>query len=106
MVLPLAWPVLGADGKTENTEVALKKNTTVIVSIIETNRSKKIWGEDAEEWKPDRWLQPLPDSVAKARVPGVYSSLSVFKLFVFNLELVQLTLYQRMTFIGGGRACM
>ena len=84
--MPLAWPILGADGKTEITEVPLKKGTTVIVSIIGANRSKKIWGEDAEEWKPERWLQPLPDSVAKARVPGVYSSLCVFRSdFMFNM---------------------
>ncbi|KAL5498617.1 hypothetical protein ACEPAH_1972 [Sanghuangporus vaninii] len=85
-ILPLAWPILSADGKTEINEIPIKKNTNVIVSIIGSNRSKRIWGEDAEEWKPDRWLNPLPESVAKAHMPGVYSSM--------------------MTFIGGGRACI
>jgi len=27
-------------------------------------------GEDAAEWKPDRWLSPLPSSVTDARVPA------------------------------------
>ena len=39
------------------------------------NRSKAIWGEDAEEWKPERWLSPLPESVAEAKVPRIYSNL-------------------------------
>ncbi|KAF9229902.1 hypothetical protein BU15DRAFT_57751, partial [Melanogaster broomeanus] len=45
-----------------------------------------VWGEDALEWKPDRWLKPLPLSVTEAHVPGIYSHL--------------------MTFLGGGRACI
>ena len=73
VIIPLAWPILSADGKTEITEIPVKKGTNVMISIIGTNRSKRIWGEDAEEWKPQRWLQPLRESVAKARVPGAYS---------------------------------
>ena len=73
--MPLAWPILGADGKTQITEIPVKKNTDVIVSIIGVNRSKRIWGEDAEEWKPERWLAPLPAALEDARIPGVYSNL-------------------------------
>ncbi|KAL5486054.1 hypothetical protein ACEPAI_7098 [Sanghuangporus weigelae] len=86
IILPLAWPILGVDGKTEISEIPIKANTNVVVSIIGANRSKRIWGDDAEEWKPERWLEPLPESVAKAHMPGVYASM--------------------MTFIGGGRACI
>lgn len=63
------------DGKREVTSIPLKKDTNVIISIINANRSKEIWGPDAEEWKPERWLSPLPDSVAKAHLPGVYASM-------------------------------
>lgn len=75
VVMPLTWPILGADGKTEISEIPIKANTKINVSIIGANRSKKIWGEDAEDWKPERWLSPLPESVAKAHSPGVYSSM-------------------------------
>ena len=74
-MLPLAWPVKSADGKHEITSVALKKNTDVIVSILNANRSTRIWGPDAEEWKPERWLCPMPESVARAHLPGVYASM-------------------------------
>ncbi|KAH8114788.1 cytochrome P450 [Phellopilus nigrolimitatus] len=86
IVLPLLWPIKSADGKTEIKEIPLKKNTNVVISVLGANRSKRIWGEDAEEWKPERWLKPLPDSVSKAHLPGIYASM--------------------MTFLGGGRACI
>lgn len=75
VVLPLLWPIKSADGKCEITEIPLKKNTNVIVSIIGANRSKTIWGEDADQWKPERWLKPLPETVSKAHLPGVYSQM-------------------------------
>ena len=34
-------------------------------------------GEDADEWKPERWLKPLPAVLEEARLPGVYSNLCV-----------------------------
>ena len=40
-----------------------------------SNNDKAIWGEDAREWKPERWLTPLPAAVEDARIPGVYGNL-------------------------------
>lgn len=77
VVLPLAWPITAVDGVTQLSEIPLKNNTGVVVSIIGANRCKKIWGEDAEEWKPERWLNPMPESIAKAHLPGVYASMYV-----------------------------
>ncbi|KAI5123123.1 hypothetical protein M0805_001478 [Coniferiporia weirii] len=85
-VLPLKWPVKAVNGKTEIREIMIPKGTGIIVPISGANLSKAIWGEDAEEWKPERWLKPLPESVSDAHLPGVYSQL--------------------MTFIGGNRACI
>ncbi|KIK57108.1 hypothetical protein GYMLUDRAFT_774192 [Collybiopsis luxurians FD-317 M1] len=84
-IVPLSKPVIGLDG-TEMHEVAVPKGTSVIVSILNTNRNPDLWGKDANEWKPERWLEPLPTAVTDARIPGVYSHL--------------------MTFIGGGRSCI
>lgn len=74
-MLPLLWPVKSADGRTEIKEIPLKKNTDITISILNANRSKAIWGEDALEWKPERWLSPLPKSVTDAHLPGVYSQM-------------------------------
>ena len=75
IVLPLLWPMKSADGKTTITEIPLRKDQEVMISILNVNQSKAIWGEDAEEWKPDRWMSSLPDSVASARVPSLYASM-------------------------------
>ncbi|KAM5533780.1 hypothetical protein V8D89_012555 [Ganoderma adspersum] len=85
VVLPLAQPVRGMDGKLMH-EIFVPKDTSVAIGLLASNRNKAIWGEDAEEWKPERWLSPLPESVGEAHVPGIYSNL--------------------MTFLGGGRACI
>lgn len=66
---------MSTDGNTEIREIYLKKDTTVYVSIIGANRNKAIWGEDADDWKPERWLKPLPKSVDYAHLPGVYSQM-------------------------------
>ena len=75
--MPLQNPIKAVDGKTEITEIPIKKNTNVIISVLGANLSTEIWGEDAEEWKPERWLNRSPDSVASAHLPGVYSSMYV-----------------------------
>lgn len=86
VILPLQWPIKTADGKEEIKEIFLKKNTNVIISIIGMNRSKRIWGEDAEEWKPERWMQSTSVTETKIQTPGIYSS--------------------TLTFLGGARSCI
>ena len=73
-VLPLSEPVRGLDGKMIR-EIPVPKDTTVIVGLLSSNQNKQIWGEEALEWKPERWLSPLPESVTEAKIPGVYSNL-------------------------------
>ncbi|KAF5351555.1 hypothetical protein D9758_007246 [Tetrapyrgos nigripes] len=84
-ILPLSKPIRGMDN-TQMTEIAIPKNTNIMISILNCNRNPDIWGKDALEWKPERWLQPLPQSVQDAKIPGVYSPL--------------------MTFNAGGRSCI
>ena len=84
-MLPLSAPIRGRDGKMIDA-VVVPKDTAIGIGLLSANRSRAIWGEDAMEWKPQRWLEPLPESVTGAKMPGVYSNL--------------------MTFMGGGRACM
>ncbi|KAK7694998.1 hypothetical protein QCA50_002186 [Cerrena zonata] len=83
--MPLSVPIRGKDGNMIS-EVPLPKGTDLTLGLLGSNINPAIWGEDAEEWKPERFLQPLPEDVTEARIPGVYSNL--------------------MTFLGGGRACI
>ena len=72
--MPLSNPIRGVDG-TMIHEIFVPKDTAVVIGILSSNRSKAIWGEDAEEWKPERWLSKLPEAVLDAKIPGVYSNL-------------------------------
>ncbi|KAF6751291.1 cytochrome P450 [Ephemerocybe angulata] len=83
--IPLSKPITTTDGQTTQ-EIFVPKGTSIFISITQCNRDPDVWGPDAEEWKPERWLSPLPESVIGAKVPGVYSNL--------------------MTFLGGGRSCI
>lgn len=84
-IIPLAVPITGRDGSII-TEVAVPKDTDIITSVLNSNRNPAIWGDNALEWKPERWLEPLPSTVTEAITPGVYSHL--------------------MTFSGGQRSCI
>ncbi|EED78842.1 predicted protein [Postia placenta Mad-698-R] len=84
-VLPLSEPICGVDG-TMIREIPIPKGTELLIGIFGCNVSKSLWGEDSLEWKPERWLSPLPRAVTEASIPGVYSNL--------------------MSFIGGKRACI
>lgn len=58
-------------------EIPIKKGTVAVLNLWASNTNKALWGEDAYEWKPERWLSPLPRAVEEARLPGVYSNLYV-----------------------------
>ncbi|KAF8157063.1 cytochrome P450 [Crassisporium funariophilum] len=85
IILPLATPIRGTNGK-DIMEIPIPKGTEIFISIMASNRNPELWGPDALEWKPERWLSPLPEALVEARVPGVYSHL--------------------LTFLGGGRSCI
>lgn len=72
-VISLSTPITGADGKPLS-EIVVPKGTEIIMHFQGCNRNKAIWGEDALEWKPERWAA-LPLTVVEARIPGVMSNL-------------------------------
>lgn len=72
--MPLHDPVVGNDGQLIS-EIPVPKGTSVIIAIQACNRNKALWGDDALEWRPERWLHTLPDALGKAHVPGIYANL-------------------------------
>ncbi|KAH9481363.1 Cytochrome P450 monooxygenase 91 [Psilocybe cubensis] len=85
IILPLGSPIKGLDGK-DISEIPIPSGTTIHMSILNSNRNSELWGDDADQWKPERWLNALPNALVNARIPGVYSHL--------------------LTFLGGGRSCI
>ena len=74
MIMPISEPITGNDGNII-TEIFVPAGTEMVIGILPINRDKAIWGEDAEEFKPERWMSSLPSSVTNARIPGVYANL-------------------------------
>ncbi|KAG9003793.1 hypothetical protein FRB93_010809 [Tulasnella sp. JGI-2019a] len=83
-VIPLSMPIVDRKG-VERREVRIGKGDSVFLSIVAMNRDKTIWGEDADEFNPERWFKPETHP-RSADIPGVYSGI--------------------MTFIGGPRHCI
>ena len=81
-VIPLGSPVRGRDG-TMVESVTIKKGTEVFIPIMVVNRSKAIWGPDADQFNPDRFDK---QGVPSQHVPGVYGNL--------------------LSFLGGARNCI
>ncbi|KAI0373446.1 cytochrome P450 [Pilatotrama ljubarskyi] len=81
-VIPLSEPLTDRYGKVHY-GIKIAKGNKVVIPILAVHRSKALWGEDAMEFKPERWEQ-TPEAIAG--IPGVWAHL--------------------LTFIGGPRACI
>lgn len=58
--------------------IFIKKGTSIFIGIATANRSEDVWGPDAKEFKPERWLNnDTPVADKDARLPGVWSSVYV-----------------------------
>jgi len=80
--IPLGKPFTDKKGIVRN-EVRVRKGQIVMIPINVINRDISIWGEDAAEFKPERWAD-IPS--AASFIPGVWANL--------------------LTFGGGPRACI
>ena len=74
--MPLSEPIRLKDG-TLTDAIPIPKGTRVLPNVGASNVDPALWGPDAHEWRPERWLEPLPRAVEEAHVPGVYSHLCV-----------------------------
>ncbi|KAJ7681271.1 cytochrome P450 [Mycena rosella] len=83
-ILPLRTPIIGVDGTLMNT-ITVPKGTSIYIAIAAANHSKQIWGDDALEFKPERWTNGKAKSVM-TKMCGIYGN--------------------TMTFLGGGRSCI
>jgi cytochrome P450 len=72
VTLPIFTPLPNSP---ETNVLHLPKDTTVIIGIAAANRDPLIWGTDAVEWKPERWVGKRVDEVAGERLPGIYSGM-------------------------------
>ncbi|KAJ7302399.1 cytochrome P450 [Mycena albidolilacea] len=73
-IVPLSKPYIDKAGKSHNS-LLIPKGQMIHIPILAVNTDTEIWGEDAREFKPERW-ENLPDAVSL--VPGVWANLLTF----------------------------
>ena len=71
--MPFSQSITGVDGR-EMSDVFVPAHTPILISALNANRNPELWGEDAAQWKPERWLAPLPESITSAHMPGEHFS--------------------------------
>ncbi|KAJ7749832.1 cytochrome P450 [Mycena maculata] len=98
-VLPLSQPITTITGA-QISAVPVKKGQCFYLAIANYNRLNSIWGPDAEEFRPSRWLDksprtgislgPHPSGLAFLGGPGVCLGwrLAILELQVFVAELI------------------
>ena len=65
-VIPLSRPITTASGEVVD-HITVAQGTTVAIPIRTVNRSEEIWGPDAKEFKPERWLNNESGLPARAK---------------------------------------
>jgi len=83
--VPLGSPIRGQDGK-DISEIYIPKDCTIIINISGVNRDPHTWGPDCLEWKPERWISGLSETVRNAQIPSVFGN--------------------TMSFLAGARSCI
>ncbi|KAJ3008201.1 hypothetical protein NUW54_g3246 [Trametes sanguinea] len=113
--LPLHRPIRSSTGEKLST-VFVPRGTNVIMSILGANRNTHVWGPDANEWRPERWLTTASGPKGRQHVAsrdlefGDESILSVYPGPDISPESKQVrypgVFGSMMTFLGGSRACL
>ncbi|KAG9312341.1 cytochrome P450 [Chiua virens] len=75
-ILPLSKPIRTESGAVID-EMLVPKGTQVMISIAAYNRDTDIWGQDAHDFNPDRWLDGTLDKKLSAGL-GVLANLLTF----------------------------
>jgi len=76
-VIPLSSPIKTADGQVDG--IPVKAGQSVTVSFEGFNRSPEVWGPDANEFRPERWLRPDANVVDPAKqCGGMHANVATF----------------------------
>ncbi|KAJ7099750.1 cytochrome P450 [Mycena epipterygia] len=73
-VLPLSRPYVDGKGKMHGS-LRISKGQVIHIPILDVNLDKETWGDDAGEFRPERW-DDVP--AAASAVPGVWAHLFTF----------------------------
>ncbi|KAI0293886.1 cytochrome P450 [Multifurca ochricompacta] len=103
-VIPLAFPITTKSGE-QISSIPVKKGTPIDIFIDAYNRLPEVWGPDADEWNPDRFL----DQNKKQQISlGVFANLLNFsgglraclgwRFAVLEMQVIAVTLLENFEF--------
>ncbi|KAF8202807.1 cytochrome P450 [Mycena galopus ATCC 62051] len=89
-VLPLSNPYIDKEGKSHNS-LLIPAGQMIHIPILAINTDKDIWGEDAAEFKPERW-ENIPDSTSA--IPSIWANLLTFSAGPHNCIGIRFSLVE------------
>ncbi|KAG0708663.1 cytochrome P450 [Suillus ampliporus] len=101
--LPVHFPVHTRAG-VETSTITMPQGSHTIISILAANRHKGIWGDDADEWLPERWLAEAQE--ADVSFDGEDVSVSKRSVGVKDGVRFPAVYSNMMTFLSGNRSCV
>lgn len=56
--------------------LTIPAGTILFANIAGANRLESVWGSDAKEWKPQRWLREDKQvALGSEKLPGIYAGM-------------------------------
>ncbi|KAE9410978.1 cytochrome P450 [Gymnopus androsaceus JB14] len=86
--IPLDFPIITESGE-EISQIPVSKGQRIVLSIGVYNRLTQVWGDDANEWNPERFMI---DSKKKTAL-GVYANLLTFR-YIDNLQFLKVPVWR------------
>ncbi|KAJ3985824.1 cytochrome P450 [Lentinula detonsa] len=74
-VVPLSQPVVSTSGEVLK-KIPVMKGQRVHIAIAAYNRSPSVWGPDADQWKPSRYLNSASESKKQQSMIGVFGNVA------------------------------
>ncbi|CAE6439362.1 unnamed protein product [Rhizoctonia solani] len=73
-IIPVGESYTDIHGNLQN-GIRVRKGDSIVIPLLAMNRAKDVWGDDALDFKPERW-DNLPETVKN--MPGAWSHLMTF----------------------------
>ncbi|KAI9449717.1 cytochrome P450 [Lactarius psammicola] len=105
-ILPLAFPITTKSGE-QIASIPIKKGTQIDISTAVYNRLPDVWGKDADEWNPERFLDPQREFKEASSNIGVFGNLFLvtgtracmgWRFSVLEMQMIILALLENFEF--------